>query len=151
MSFEQVHGSWNIYTHRQTLVIHTAGAWNGKAMKQFCDECKQIAQPLIETANPWSSLVLLDDYELGVPEIEPLLKALLEWLTERGLTREAAVFNGGFARTEQMARNLPQHKSNYYRQNFAAVAPAVDWLEQQGFSLDVEVINEAYEQWRLRV
>jgi len=148
MPFDKVHGSWNIYVQHQTVVIHTAGAWNGKAMEQFCVECKLAVQPLIDKAKPWSSLVLLDDYELGVPDIEPLLRSLLDWLTDNGLTHEAAVFNGGFARTEQMARNLPQGKLDYQRQNFGSVTLAVEWLQQQGFCLEEKHISQTYQQWR---
>lgn len=148
MHYSLAHGHWKIYIHQKTLVIHTAGAWNRSAMEMFCDEIKSTAQTLIEGQRPWSSLILLDDYELGVPDIEPLLQSLLQHLVERGLTREAAVFNGGFARMEQMARNLPADSPQYIRQNFNCVEDAGSWLQQQGFPLDIEIIHQEYTNWR---
>lgn len=134
-----VHGDWDLQRVGRVLVTQTAGAWNLPAMELFCQEYLQQIEPICE--QPWASLLLIDQFELGVPEFEPLLKALLHNLTERNLVREAAVFSGGYLREQQMQRNLPLHKTAYQRRNFTDIEQACHWLQREGFAIQPSQIR----------
>jgi len=50
---------------------------------------KSIARPLSQ--QPWGHLVYLDDWELGVPEITPIIQNLVDWCTHNGLKKSAQI------------------------------------------------------------
>lgn len=132
---DKSHGNWTIEVYDRVIITCTSGAWNKEAMQEFCAEYRRKAAPILGA--PWASLLMIDNWELGVPEFEPLLKSHLNWATENGLSREAAVFEGGHLREEQMRRNIPTNGPFYQRKNFRTLQQASGWLEGQGFEVEI--------------
>ena len=79
------HGHYDLWLDNQVVLARIKGQWNEDMSKQFSQALKDISAPLTQGA--WAHIVYLDDWELGTPDIEPVIKDLAIWAIQHGLKR----------------------------------------------------------------
>ena len=65
------HGEYQLLLSNRILIAKVSGSWNLEAAQNYAQDFKQLAQAL--TGRPWAHLVLLDDWQLSVPEVNPVI------------------------------------------------------------------------------
>ena len=84
----------------------------------------------------WGHLVLLDDWELGIPEMVPIIERLVAWCLENGLTRAAQVYSPSMIKQYHLNEMVVQEIGAFQRHSFAKRVDAEEWLAASGFHLD---------------
>ncbi|GAB1623949.1 hypothetical protein AAOGI_39990 [Agarivorans albus] len=129
MSTEPLHGDYQLYLLDNLLIASAQGAWNQAISEHFAEDFKRIGQSL---AAPWAHLVLLEQWELAVPEAELAISELQQWCIQTGMSHVAQVFSFSPLKQYQLQRMLPAEQ-HYTKQVFLEVSRATQWLSQQGF------------------
>lgn len=126
------HGHFSIDVSGRVLCAHLSGSWNSQTAERFSDEFKYKAQALI--GEPWGHLVLLDDWDLGVPEMTPIIERLVNWCIEQNLVRAAQVFSPSMIKKYQLDAMVVEKIGDFERRNFTDQSSAIAWLEAEGLS-----------------
>ncbi len=126
------HGYFTINVSGRVLCAHLFGSWNSQTAERFSDEFKQKAQALV--GEPWGHLVLLDDWDLGVPEMTPIIESLVSWCIEQDLVRAAQVFSPSMIKKYQLDAMVVEKIGGFERRNFTDETSALAWLAAEGFN-----------------
>ncbi|MEE1674682.1 hypothetical protein SNR37_004126 [Agarivorans aestuarii] len=130
MSAEPLHGDYQLYLLDNLLIASAQGSWNQAISEHFAEDFKHIGQSL---SAPWAHLVLLEQWELAVPEAEQAVSELQQWCIQTGMSHVAQVFSFSPLKQYQLQRMLPAEQ-HYNKQVFFEVTSATQWLNRQGFS-----------------
>ena len=68
---------FRLWREQNVILATTNGSWNRFTAEDYAAEFKALAQPL--TAAPWAHIVYLDNWQLGVPEIEPVWQMQIDY------------------------------------------------------------------------
>lgn len=135
------HGEFKLCLSHNIVIARLSGAWNKECAQAFDSHFKKIAQPLI--GQRWGHLVLLDDWELGTPDLAPIIASLVEWCITNGLERSAQVYNEAMAKRFFLDQMVKEKIGNFERHIFKKEHDALEWLSQNGFTIESqEVLNE---------
>ena len=69
------HGEFVITTNGNILVARLSGSWNEEAARAFDKALREHAAEL--SSSHWGHMVLLDEWQLGVPEMGPIIEVLV--------------------------------------------------------------------------
>ncbi|GGB13637.1 hypothetical protein [Agarivorans gilvus] len=130
MNTARLHGAYQLFRYNNILLASVQGSCNLELIKQFCQEFTQLGKPLVK---PWAHLVMLEQWELTVPEAEQHITHLQQWCVERGMSHVAQVFSFSPLKQYQLERMLPDEQ-RYTKRVFKDVNLASQWLSEQGFS-----------------
>lgn len=125
-------GRFSLWVDHRVLIGTASGSWCVETAREFADEFKQIAGELI--AQPWGHIIYLDDWGLGVPEIEPVIEELTHWAIANNLCLAAQVFSPNMLKAYQMNKMVHDVHGHFERRQFANADQAFSWLHQHGFS-----------------
>lgn len=125
-------GSFSICTDRNLVVAKVSGAWSKYTAEQYVREFKSRVQSF--SSQNWWQMVLLEDWILGTPEIEPIIKDLSIWNFAHHLRATAFVSDVNSLKRFQLEKILVDMPDDYQRQFFSNQKDAYDWLEAQGLS-----------------
>lgn len=128
------HGVFKCYRSHNILIARLSGSWNVECARNFAENFKQEAQPL--TTQPWGHLVYLDDWELGVPEIMPIITELVTWCIANHLKKSAQVYSESMSKRYFLDKMVVDKTDNFERQVFIDQHEAIAWLKQSGFSVE---------------
>ncbi len=128
------HGAFEIRVNGNILCATLSGSWNVQAAEAFAADFISKAQPLI--GQPWGHLVLLEDWDLGVPEIIPIIERLVNWCIENGLKRAAQVYSPSMIKQYQLNEMVVEEFGEFQRQSFRQQQEAEAWLAESNFKLD---------------
>lgn len=128
------HGSFDISVSGNVLCATLSGSWNVQAAEEFSKQFALQATPLL--GHKWGHLVLLEDWDLGVPEIIPIIENLVSWCIENGLTKAAQVYSPSMIKQYHLNEMVMEEFGAFQRNSFAVQAEAEDWLAASGFHLD---------------
>lgn len=87
----RLHGDWAIevlHSHRIAM-IKGKGGWNLETALTYSDEFKSKVASIINA--PWVCIGYGVDWELGVPESEPVLNSLYEWMVEHHCIKQISI------------------------------------------------------------
>lgn len=132
-----VHGEFTFYLSNNILISRIAGAWNQECAQSYVDNFKAKIQPLMH--GRWGHLVLLDDWELSVPNVSPIITSLVSWSVDNGLEKSAQVYSQSMIKKHELNKMLIDKSGNYELQVFSDIPAALRWLEQFSFSLEKSV------------
>lgn len=127
------HGNFTVDVRGTILRAYISGSWNVETAQAFTAEMKLKAQPLL--GKPWGHLVILDDWDLGVPEIQPIIEQLVLWCIENGLTRAAQAYSASMVKQYQLNKMVLEKIDGFHRNSFTDQTAAIAWLAAEGFSL----------------
>lgn len=131
--------AFTLWTEQQVLLAVVRGGWNERTALDYADAFKQAAKPLL--GQPWAHIVYLDDWQLGVPEIEPIVRGLVSWCLDNGLRHAAHVYSPNMVKQYQLNKMISdtivlgpneQFEKRIYHSDHNAFA----WLNQLGFATD---------------
>jgi hypothetical protein len=128
------HGDFELALEGRVLVAKLKGSWNAEAALAFEEAFKQTAQPLCE--GNWGHLVYLDDWDLGVPEMMPIVERLVVWCIDNGLKRSAQVYCRSMLKKYQLDLMVVDRLGDFERRVFDDRDAAKDWLRSEGYAFD---------------
>lgn len=127
------HGDFDVQVSGNVLCARVSGSWNSQTAEQFAEEFMVKAESLI--GQPWGHLVLLEDWDLGVPEIIPIIERLVSWCIENGLTRAAQVYSPSMIKQYHLNEMVVEKVGDFHRHSFASQSEAEAWLAESNFTL----------------
>ena len=136
---------FKIWLDQKVLIAKVKGSWNQQDAEDFAREFKVVVSPLLD--HDWASVILLDNWQLGVPGIEPVIKDLVSWKISRGLRYSAHVYWPSIVKEFQLERMVQNVKGRFEMQTFKQPEEAFDWLASKGFTTDNQqnlVIDEQF-------
>lgn len=128
------HGEFHIQVSGNVLCARLLGSWNAQTAEQFAEEFIVKASPLL--GQPWGHLVLLEDWDLGGPEIVPIIERLVSWCINNGLTRAAQVYSPSMIKQHHLNEMVVEEFGDFHRHSFASQLAAEAWLAESGYALD---------------
>jgi len=132
------HGDFDMWVDNQVLLARIKGQWNGEMAAHYSKRMKELVHGF--NGQTWAHIVYLDDWELGTPDLEPVINELVAWVIEHGLTRTAQVFKASMLKKSQMDRMVKERIGDFERRAFATEDEAFFWLEQEGFNVEKQVL-----------
>lgn len=125
---------FKIWRDNKVLIAMVKGSWGERDAEDFARELKAVVTPLL--GEDWASVILLDNWQLGVPGIEPVIKDLVRWKIARGLCYSAHVYWPSTVKEFQLDRMVKEVPDRFEVQRFMQPQQAFDWLETHGFQTD---------------
>lgn len=132
------HGHFDLWVDNNVILARAKGQWNEEMAQVFSSEFKRISQPLI--LQNWAHIVYLDDWELGTPDLEPIIIDLVTWLIEHNLKRTAQVYSPNMLKTFQMDRMVKETLGEFERRIFPTEEEAFAWLQQEDYSVNRQLL-----------
>lgn len=134
----KAHGHFDLWLDNNVVLARAKGQWNEEMAQVFSSEFKRISAPLIH--KNWAHIVYLDDWELGTPDLEPIIIDLVTWLIEHNLKRTAQVYSPNMLKKFQMDRMVKETLGEFQRHVFPTEEEAFAWLQQEGYSVGRELL-----------
>jgi hypothetical protein len=128
------HGDFDIEVSGNVVCATLSGSWNSQTAEEFSRQLIIQASPL--KGGSWGHLVLLEGWDLGVPEIVPVIEELVTWCIEHGLTRAAQVYSSSMIKQYQLNEMVVEKFGEFQRNSFENQHEAESWLAASGFHLD---------------
>jgi hypothetical protein len=128
-----IHGQWKLEVNNKVLVEWFEGSWNEEAVVAYIEDFKKVVQPLI--SGEWAILSIFDDWELGVPDIEPHVIKHCQWFKDHGCIKDCHVYSASAVKRMQLEKIIPHTEGNYERLVFSGMKEATHWLKECGFEL----------------
>ena len=128
------HGDFDLKVVNHVLVARLRGSWNEEAALAYENAFMTAAKPLTDIE--WAHLVYLDDWDLGVPEIVPVVERLVAWCIDNGLRRSAQVYSPSMLKRYQLDSMVVEEFGDFQRRAFEQEGAAQNWLLSEGFSVD---------------
>jgi hypothetical protein len=134
------HGSFNLSVSNNILIARLSDSWNKECAEDFAFNFQIKASPLL--GEPWGHLVFLDNWDLGVPEMLPIITELVTWCIENGLEKSAQVYNDSMIKKYSIDQMVVKQKGGFERRIFSEPDKAMTWLSQYGFIVDENIIPQ---------
>jgi hypothetical protein len=131
-----VHGGWEILVKGNYVLQWFSGCWNEEAAIQYCREFKEKTTHLKGTQ--WAIISFFDDWELGVPEIEPHVVEHCRLFKENGCIKDSHVYTITAAKNMQLENITPHTEGNYERRVFSDVTDAIAWMKECSFNIEAD-------------
>jgi hypothetical protein len=120
------HGSFTLKQSGQILWSSCKGAWNEEQAKLFLQAYESAAIAL----NPgWASIMDLSEWQLGTPDIWPVIDELNRWLNKTGFAYDAIIVNSKIKAKlfERSTNSMTTAETRF----FATVDEAMEWLRSE--------------------
>jgi hypothetical protein len=131
-----VHGGWEILVKDNYVLQWFSGCWNEEAAIKYCREFQEKTAPLKGTQ--WAIMSFFDDWELGVPEIEPHVIEHCRLFKENGCIKDSHVYTITAAKNMQLEGMVPHTEGNYERRVFSDVTDAIAWMKTCDFNIEAK-------------
>ncbi|WP_333608881.1 hypothetical protein [Arsukibacterium sp.] len=119
--------------HEQRVILAKArGCWNRYTAEDYAAQFKALALPL--AGSDWAHIVYLDDWQLGVPEIEPVVQELVAWCLANGLRYAAQVYCPSMVKQYQLDKMIINCTAHFEKRVYPNEQDAFAWLASVGFS-----------------
>jgi len=108
----RLHGDWAIEVLPQDriVMIKGKGGWNYETALAYTSEFKQKVTCLL--GQPWVSIGYGVDWELGVPETEPVIHELYEWMVANGCLKQITIALNPISKA-QLAKYIEVKSASY--------------------------------------
>jgi len=130
---------FTLWVEQRVLLSIVRGGWSELTAHDYCAMFKTTAKPLLQSGEPWAHLVYLDDWGLGCPEIEPIIRGLAGWAVGNGLSYFAQVYSPNMVKQYQLDRMLVSDLGTCEKRTYTVEADAFNWLAEMGFETDSAV------------
>ncbi|KRS22088.1 hypothetical protein AAY72_05005 [Alishewanella sp. WH16-1] len=125
--------AFQIWVENRVVLACIRGCWDRFSAEDYSRAFKAAASRL--TGQPWAHIVYLDDWQLGTPDIEPIVQELVGWCLQNGLIVTAQVYCPHSVKRYQLDKMIIEKTPTFERRGYANEDDAFNWLEQQGFSV----------------
>ncbi len=134
---EEMNPKFKLWREQQVIMAIANGSWDRRTAEEFSAEFIRLAQPLSQA--PWAHLVYLDNWQLGVPEIEPVIKNLVQWCISHKLSYAAQIYCPHMVKQYQLERMIIDSTEVFERRVYPTQEAAFAWLAEKGFYTDSQV------------
>ncbi len=131
----KIHGKWKIQVKDNYVLQWFGGCWNEEAAIQYCQEFQDKTAHLKGTE--WAIFSFFDDWELGVPEIEPHVVEHCRLFKANGCSKDCHIYSRTAAKSMQLEKMIPHTEGNYERRVFCGEDDAIAWMKVCHFEIDV--------------
>lgn len=127
--------------HEQHVILAVVnGSWDRRTAEEYALEFKKLATTLFDS--PWAHIVYLDQWELGVPEIEPVIKELVQWCITHNLRFAAQVYCPHMVKRYQLERMIVERTEHFERRVYPTQYEAFQWLASEGFHMETQDLQQ---------
>lgn len=130
-------GTYEMWTENQVLMCRPLYRWSERTAINYANTMKEKVANF-NGAN-WGSTVLLDQWELGTPEIELIISDLLEWCLQHNLKRLAMVSANNPIQEFQLDKAMKSIAPDFQRYFFPTGQLADEWMLKQGYPRNHQV------------
>lgn len=123
------------------LFALVSGAWDKSAAIRYVEDFKHHALTLAE--HPWAHISYLDLWQLGTPDVEPVLRELEAWVLGHNIKYTAAIYAPSAVKKFQLGKMIKSSKHNDAYRHFDCEQEAIEWLKSKGFLTDLSAIETA--------
>lgn len=130
---------FTLWTEQQVLLAVVRGGWNERTALDYAEAFKAAAKPLL--GDDWAHIVYLDDWELGGPEIEPVVRGLVNWCLDHRLRLAAHVYSPNMVKQYQLNKMVSDTirlsaTEQFEKRVYSTDLEAFAWLHQLGFATE---------------
>ncbi|WP_445767155.1 hypothetical protein [Rheinheimera sp.] len=129
---------FKLWREQRVILASINGSWNRFTAEDYASEFKALAVPL--AGADWAHIVYLDNWQLGVPEMEPVIKQLLHWCIRHNLRYAAQVYCPDMLKKYQLDRMIVSTHS-FERRVYPNEQDAFAWLASIGFATDTNQLQ----------
>lgn len=126
--------AFQIWVENQVLLACIAGSWDRRVAEDYSTAFKAAANGF--KGQRWAHIVYLDDWNLGTPEIEPIIQELVTWCLHNGLVLTAQVYCPHSVKRYQLDKMIIEKTLTFERRVYDNQQEAFNWLAEQGFVVD---------------
>lgn len=127
------HGHFKLWQENQLIVAEVCGAWSVETAQDYATQLKELALSI--NGRPWARVVYLDQWQLGTPDFEKVMKDLMSWCVSHQLKYTAYVLQPNHLKEHQLAKLINQANYTSQKRIFTNQQDALDWLNSVGFAL----------------
>jgi hypothetical protein len=140
-NFFAPHGEFTLNISNNIIIARVSGSWNEECAHNFSAALKEKINSFND--KEWAHYVLLDDWELGVPEVTPIISDLVAYCIDHRLIKSAHIFNESVIKQTYIDQMVTEKQGNFEKRMFHDKTEAIKWLNASGFSLssDIDVDN----------
>ncbi|EAT12859.1 hypothetical protein HF888_02565 [Bermanella marisrubri] len=127
---------FDLWIDNRVIMARVRGSWDDQIAKEFATAFRALGEQLYSTPpGHWAHIVYLDDWQLGTPDIEPIVIELVNWAITHGLTRTAQVYSPSMLKQFQMDRMVEDHREDFIRRIYPNERDAFAWLDSEGYAV----------------
>ena len=124
---------FKLWREQRVILASLSGGWSRFTAEDYASEFKTLAAPLAGT--DWAHIVYLDNWQLGVPEIEPIIAGLVSWCLDNGLRYTAQVYCPNMVKRYQLNKMISDSSGQLEKRVYPDPQQAFAWLASLGFKL----------------
>jgi hypothetical protein len=133
---------FSLWRDQQLILAVISGGWSKLDAEDYQAQFIQLALPIID--QPWAHIVYLDNWQLGIPEIEPVIQQLVAWCIQHNLRYAAQVYCPHMIKKYQLDRMIVERTDTFEKRAFSAQQDAFQWLKSVGFTTNhADLIGQA--------
>lgn len=132
----EIHGDWKIVVKGNYVLQWFSGCWNEEAAIQYSEDFLNKTGHLRGTS--WAIVSFFDEWELGVPEIEPHLVAHCQRFISNGCTKDCHIYTPAAAKSMQLENIVPHTNGGYERRVFTNADDAIAWMKVCQFNINID-------------
>jgi len=125
--------NFKLWREQRVILAVASGSWDRLTAEDYAEEFKRLAAPLADA--PWAHIVYLDQWQLGVPAIEPVIRDLVQWCTDNNLRHVAQVYCPHMVKKYQLDRMIIDRSQVFEKRVYPTEQEAFAWLSSVGFPL----------------
>lgn len=133
------HGVFKLWANQGIVYARIGGAWNQPTALRFAKEFSILVNE--QMPSKWAHIVYLDDWALGVPEIEPIVQELVDNCIVQGMLCAAQIFSPSMVKKYQLDKMVVEQVGEFTRKQFTNEEAAATWLENQGLKVNLEQVH----------
>jgi hypothetical protein len=127
------HGEFKLHISNNILIARLTGSWNQECAENFSEEFTTKIHSMNNLK--WGHLVFLDNFELSVPEVLPIISDLVIFCINNGLERAAQVYSQSRIKKMHIDTMVVEKHGNFERRIFTDQDEAIQWLNSNDFTL----------------
>lgn len=132
---------FTLWREQHVLLARVKGSWNRLTAEDYSTQFKAEAALLCD--RPWAHIVYLDDWELGVPEMESVIQELVSWCIHNQLRYVAQVYCPSMIKKYQLDKMIRDSSPGFEKRVYPCEQEAFAWLASVGFVTDSASLQQA--------
>lgn len=127
---------FQLWREQQVILAVVNGSWDRRTAEEYMAEFKKLVAQL--KGSDWAHLVYLEQWELGVPEIEPVIKELVQWCIQHHLRFVAQIYCPHMVKQYQLSRMIIDDSETFEKRVYPTQQDAFAWLAAKGFTVQTQ-------------
>ena len=130
---------FRLWREQRVILARLSGGWSRFTAEDYASEFKALAAPL--AGADWAHIVYLDNWQLGVPEIEPIVQQLVQWCINNGLRCAAQIYCPNMIKQYQLNKMVSDSAGRFEKRVYPNEQAAFAWLASVGFATDTNQLQ----------